>query len=70
MYSYITKELPELVSEYFHVDFNRKSITGFSMGGMGALQIALKNPTMFKSVSAFAPISHPMKGKEWGSTAF
>lgn len=44
MYSYVTKELPELVNSHFNVDPTKKSITGHSMGGHGALVCALKNP--------------------------
>lgn len=40
------------------------------MGGLGALLISLKNPTMYRSVSAFAPISNPTKAKKWGPLAF
>lgn len=55
MYSFITKELPEVLAP-LGLDFNRWSITGHSMGGHGALTIYLKEPTRFKSCSAFAPI--------------
>lgn len=55
MYSYITKELPEVLAP-LGLDFKRWSITGHSMGGHGALTIYLKDPTRFKSCSAFAPI--------------
>ena len=55
MYTYITKELPELVEKYFPCDPARKSITGNSMGGNGALICAIKNPGMYKSVTAFCP---------------
>jgi S-(hydroxymethyl)glutathione dehydrogenase/class III alcohol dehydrogenase/S-formylglutathione hydrolase len=68
-YTYITKELPELISSVFPVDISRQSITGFSMGGHGALTIFLKNPGLFKSVSAFAPICHPTT-VSWGKKAF
>lgn len=44
MYSYITEELPNLVNSHFHIDAQRQSITGMSMGGMGALSAFLKNP--------------------------
>lgn len=67
MYTYCTKELPELVSKYFHIDSNRQSITGFSMGGLGALMIALKNPEKYKSISAFSPIANPSKSKDWSA---
>jgi len=69
MYSYITKELPSIISANFPVDGTRVGITGHSMGGHGALTIALKNPGMFKSVSAFAPICNPTKCP-WGEKAF
>lgn len=69
MYSYITKELPELVNASFPVDSSRVGITGHSMGGHGALSIALRNPAMFRSVSAFAPICNPTKCP-WGEKAF
>jgi S-formylglutathione hydrolase len=65
----MTKELPKVISTHFHVNIARSAITGFSMGGLGALLIALKNPGMFKSVSAFAPIADPSNSK-WGSKAF
>jgi len=57
MYSYIAEELPQLVAEHFSVDMARQSIFGHSMGGHGAITIALKNPGRFKFVSAFAPIA-------------
>jgi len=69
MYSYITKELPAIIAEEFPADMNRQGIFGHSMGGHGALTIALKNPTQYKSVSAFAPISAPMRCP-WGDKAF
>lgn len=69
MYSYVTKELPEIVGALFDVDINRRAITGHSMGGHGALTIHLKNPGMFKSVSAFAPITNPTEAP-WGQKAF
>jgi len=68
MYSYITTELPALVAEHFPVDTSRTSISGHSMGGHGALTIALKNPGRFKSVSAFSPISSPLRCP-WGQKA-
>ena len=68
MYSYITKELPELVFNEFNADTNRQGITGHSMGGHGALTIALKNPDTYKSVSAFAPICSPTQCP-WGHKA-
>ncbi|KAK8200749.1 hypothetical protein M8818_006064 [Zalaria obscura] len=70
MYSYITKELPEaLFSSFKQLDSSRVSITGHSMGGHGALTLFLKNPGMYKSVSAFAPISNPVNC-QWGQKAF
>ena len=56
MYSYIVEELPALIAANFPADMARQAITGHSMGGHGALTIALRNPNQFKSVSAFAPI--------------
>ena len=61
MYSYVTQELYHLVTDNFPVATNRQSIFGHSMGGHGALTIALKNPHRYKSVSAFAPICAPMR---------
>ncbi len=70
MYSYITEELPKVVFENFKaVDEGRVSIFGHSMGGHGALTLFLKNPGMYKSVSAFAPIANPMQCP-WGQKAF
>ncbi len=68
MYSYVTEELPKLVAEIFPVDMGRQAITGHSMGGQGALTIALKNPDRFRSVSAFAPIVAPIR-VPWGQKA-
>jgi len=59
MYSYVTEELPALVGKEFPVDMSRQGIFGHSMGGHGALTIALKHPERFKSCSAFAPIVQP-----------
>ena len=69
MYSYIVTELPELIAEHFNADMQRQSIFGHSMGGHGALTIALKNPDSFKSCSAFAPIVQPSTA-DWSSGAF
>ena len=70
MESYITKELPEaLFSSFPELDSSRVSITGHSMGGHGALTLYLKNPGMYKSVSAFAPICNPSQCP-WGEKAF
>lgn len=59
MYSYLTEELPALVAANFPADMTRQGIFGHSMGGHGALTIALKNAGRFKSCSAFAPIVQP-----------
>lgn len=70
MYSYITQELPRALYEQFkNLDSSRVSIMGHSMGGHGALTLFLKNPGMYKSVSAFSPISNP-KNCPWGEKAF
>lgn len=70
MYSYVTEELPNTVFENFkEIDSSKVSITGHSMGGHGALSLFLKNPGKYKSVSAFAPISNPLKAP-WGEKAF
>ena len=69
MYSYILKDLLSVVESNFPADMNRLGIFGHSMGGHGALTIAFKNPELFKSVSAFAPICAPTKAP-WGENAF
>ncbi|GHB42491.1 S-formylglutathione hydrolase [Pseudovibrio japonicus] len=69
MEEYITQELPEILEEYFPVDLSVLGLTGHSMGGHGALTLAIKNPGLFKSVSAFAPIVNPMNCP-WGEKAF
>lgn len=68
MRSYIEKELPALVEQALPLDMTLQAITGHSMGGHGALTIALRNPDRFKSVSAFAPICSPMNCP-WGEKA-
>ena len=68
MWSYVTEELPALVAAEFRVDMNRQGITGHSMGGHGALTVALRNPGRFRSVSAFAPIVAPSQ-VPWGQKA-
>jgi len=68
MYSYVTSELPSLVEKEFPTN-GKVSISGHSMGGHGALMIALKNPERYQSVSAFAPICNPSEGP-WGKKAF
>ena len=69
MYSYATRELPELIEAHFPAHPDRRGIFGHSMGGHGALTIALKNPARYRSVSAFAPISAPRRSP-WGQKAF
>ena len=68
MRSYIEKELPALVAANFPADMSRQGIFGHSMGGHGALTIALRNPDRYKSVSAFAPIVSPLNCP-WGEKA-
>jgi S-formylglutathione hydrolase len=68
MYSYITKELPQLIETNFPVT-NKRGIFGHSMGGHGALICALRNPDFYHSVSAFSPIVAPMQCA-WGEKAF
>jgi len=68
MYSYVTKELPAIVKINFKVN-EHASIMGHSMGGHGALICFLKNPGMYQSVSAFAPICNPVNCP-WGQKAF
>jgi len=69
MYTYITEELPAYVSQHFRMDMSRQGIFGHSMGGHGAMTIALKNPDRFKSCSAFAPIVEPSTA-DWSAPAF
>ena len=69
MYSYVTQELPRVVERHFPIDPARAGIFGHSMGGHGALTIALKNRSRYRSVSAFAPIVAPMQ-VPWGQKAF
>jgi S-formylglutathione hydrolase len=68
MRSYIEDELPALIAAEFPADMARQGITGHSMGGHGALTIALRNPERFRSVSAFAPIVSPLQCP-WGEKA-
>jgi S-formylglutathione hydrolase len=68
MWTYVTEELPALVAAEFPVDMQREAITGHSMGGHGALTIALRFPERFRSVSAFAPIVAPSR-VPWGQKA-
>ena len=68
MRSYIERELPALIAAEFPADMDRQGITGHSMGGHGALTIALRDPARFRSVSAFAPIVSPLHCP-WGDKA-
>ena len=65
MWDYIVDELPRVVDANFAVDMDRQAITGHSMGGHGALTIAMNNPGRYVSVSAFAPIANPTQS-DWG----
>jgi S-formylglutathione hydrolase len=69
MYSYITRELPDLVAAKFPANAARQGIFGHSMGGHGALVCALRNPGQYRSLSAFAPIAAPTRCP-WGKKAF
>jgi S-formylglutathione hydrolase len=69
MYSYVTRELPEIVAANLPAQPGATGIFGHSMGGHGALVCALRNPDQYKSVSAFAPIAAPMQAP-WGKKAF
>jgi S-formylglutathione hydrolase len=68
MFDYVACELPALVSAEFNVDDSRVSLAGHSMGGHGALTVALNNPARYRSVSAFAPIVAPSQ-VPWGQKA-
>ena len=68
MYDYIVNELPELIEATFPVS-QQRAISGHSMGGHGALMIALKNASRYSSVSAFSPITNPVNCP-WGQKAF
>jgi S-formylglutathione hydrolase len=67
MYSYVVEDLYGIINDHFKV--KQVSISGHSMGGHGALVIGLKNPTKFKSISAFSPIVNPVQAP-WGEKAF
>jgi len=69
MYSYVTRELPELIAAKFPADNSRQGIFGHSMGGHGALVCALRNREQYRSLSAFAPIAAPVRCP-WGKKAF
>ena len=68
MYDYITQELPQVVFGNFPGDPDRHGLTGHSMGGHGALTIGLRNPDLYRSLSAFAPISTTLHSP-WGQKA-
>ncbi len=68
MRSYIERELPALVGAELPADMGRQGVMGHSMGGHGALTVALRDPGRFKAVSAFAPIVSPMSCP-WGEKA-
>ena len=68
MDSYVTRELPAIIEAEFPVDPQRVGVFGHSMGGHGALVLALRNPDRYRSVSAFAPIASPMRCP-WGEKA-
>ena len=69
MYSYVTRELPEIVAAHLPARPAASGIFGHSMGGHGALTLALRNPSLYKSVSAFSPIAAPSQSP-WGRKAF
>lgn len=69
MYDYVTRELPDLVFAEFPGDRQRQGIFGHSMGGHGALTLGLRNPHVYRSISAFAPVCNPT-GCPWGEKAF
>ncbi|MCG7201519.1 S-formylglutathione hydrolase [Marinobacter pelagius] len=68
MYDYVVNELPQLIESTFPVS-DQRAIAGHSMGGHGALMVALRNPEQYRSVSAFSPISNPVNCP-WGKKAF
>jgi S-formylglutathione hydrolase len=69
METYVTEELPAVIAEHFPVQSDRLGVFGHSMGGHGALTLALRHPARYRSVSAFAPIAAPMRAP-WGVKAF
>ena len=69
MWDYVAEELPALLEGQFAIDEARQAITGHSMGGHGALTMAMRLPGRYRSVSAFAPICHPTQS-EWGRRQF
>lgn len=68
MWSYVTKELPELIAAHFPADLSRQSILGHSMGGHGALTVALSHPDRYRAATAFSPIAAPSQ-VPWGIKA-
>src|SRR6201996_6934963 len=68
MWSYVTEELPALIGENFPADLKRQSIMGHSMGGHGALTVALRHPERYRAASAFSPIVAPSQ-VPWGIKA-
>jgi len=68
MYSYVTDELPGYLATHFPADMRRQAICGHSMGGHGALTIALRNPETYRSCSAFSPIVQPTTA-DWSKPA-
>ena len=69
MWDYVATELPALLGAEFPLDMDRQAITGHSMGGHGALTLAMSLPGRFRSVSAFAPICNPVQS-DWGRKQF
>src|SRR5277367_4044519 len=69
MYSYVVRELPQIVAHHLPARSGATGIFGHSMGGHGALTLALRNPSLYQSVSAFSPIAAPMQCP-WGKKAF
>ncbi|HQY44681.1 MAG TPA: S-formylglutathione hydrolase [Paracoccaceae bacterium] len=69
MWDYVAEELPAIITSNFAVDEERQAISGHSMGGHGALTLAMRLPGRFRSVSAFAPIAHPTQS-DWGRKQF
>jgi len=69
MWDYVADELPALLGREFAIDLERQSITGHSMGGHGALTLAMARPEQYRSVSAFSPICNPI-ASDWGQKQF
>jgi S-formylglutathione hydrolase len=69
MYSYVSRELPEVVAANLPALAGATGVFGHSMGGHGALTLALRNPAQYRSVSAFSPVAAPMQAL-WGQKAF